>query len=468
MTSRLVSRRAFALGLCALPVAPVTLVGCGKPQTPLAHLHGKGWVHGAYEYYGKGYRDLQAGTELRSFEAYRVLAQKGVTSLDALQSREVPFHIRVEQGDQRFAFEREVPERLMFRADMAEADRQAATAAWEKAREHIHTDYAEIRRLEWALTRLLQQLQQVRATIDETRREQFRLTRQAGEVQGGQLPFELPYQVTPKDYEIVLYLLIERLEDDRQRLEALEGTILTVGLTVRATDAGSASLAANIRKVLLAVVEDTKDEPRPITFPATEGERDELLARGRELSQAIARSPEYAAWIKEEQDRAIDQVGMVFSLIDQFTGLPTSAIYRTAVDIWRGNDDYLAYVKTLVKILPAGREVAKALDQAVALTEKARDVIATGEKGLAIAKKAVALGKKGLDVDRGDVEALSGALGGALLNTGTKYAKGQLNKQLAFFENEIESTKVAQALRETGLMTEPLPKAADLVDEALE
>jgi hypothetical protein len=400
-------------------------------------------VHGAYEHYGKGYHDLQSGAERLSFDAYRVLAQKGVTSLDALQSREVPFQIRVDKGDQHFRLERDVPDVLMFRADMSEAEREAATAAWEKAREHIHTDYTEIRRLEWALTRLLQQLQRVRGSIDETRREQFRLARQVGEVQKGELPFELPYQVAPKDYELVLLLLIERLEDDRKRLEALEGAILSVGLTVRATDANSASLAANIRKVLLAVVEDSKSEPRAIAFPSTEGERDEIAARGRALMQEILKSPEYAAWLKEEQDRALDQVGMIFTVLDQITGLPTSAIYRTAVDLWRGSDDYLGYLKKLSSLLPGGREVAKAVGQAVDLTEKVRDGIRLGEKG-------------------------PEAIGKALLNTGTSYAKKQVGKQLAFFENELESTEVAKALDETGLMKEPLPEAVKLVEEAVE
>ena len=54
----LVSRRAFSLGLASLPLVVSGVSGCGKPQTPLAHLYGKGWVHGAYEYYGKGYHEL--------------------------------------------------------------------------------------------------------------------------------------------------------------------------------------------------------------------------------------------------------------------------------------------------------------------------------------------------------------------------------------------------------------------------
>lgn len=448
----LVPRRKLLLGLGALPLVvaggPLIVAGCGKPETPLAHLYGQGWVHGAYEYYGKGYRDLQASSERASFEAYRVLAQKGVTSLDALQSREVPFHLRVDDAQRGFRLERDVPDVLTFRADMTEADRQAATKAWEKAREHIQTDYAEIHRLEWALTRLLLELQHVRGMIEKTREEQYRLCRQAGEVTKGELPFELPYEVKPKDYETVIVLLVERLEDDRHRLEAIEGDILAVGFTVRATDANSSSLAANIRKVLLAVVEDSKSEPRAITFPATEDERDKLLAHGRELLRSILASPEYAAWVKAEQDRTLDQIGSVFSILDQITGLPTSAVYRTAVELWRGSDDYLGYLKRLASIVPGGREVAKVVEQAVDLTDTVRKGIETGAKGPeALAK------------------ALAGAGSKALLNTGTKYAKDQVGKQLAFFESELEANEVAKALEQTKLMQDPLPKLLPAADD---
>ena len=57
-----------------------------------------------------------------------MLAQKGITALDALQTREVPFFIRVDQGEKGFAIARDVPERLTFTAGMSDADRQAAQA----------------------------------------------------------------------------------------------------------------------------------------------------------------------------------------------------------------------------------------------------------------------------------------------------------------------------------------------------
>ena len=51
------------------------------------------------------------------------------------------------------------------------------------------------------------------------------------------LPYELPYQVSPKDYEEILLLLLERIEDDKTHLRAIEADIVVVGMTVRATDA---------------------------------------------------------------------------------------------------------------------------------------------------------------------------------------------------------------------------------------
>ena len=65
-----------------------------------------------------------------------------------------------------FAIQRKVPERLTYTSDMTDADRKAAEAGWKKAREHIHHDYEEVRRLDWALTRLLEQLQRIRNAIE--------------------------------------------------------------------------------------------------------------------------------------------------------------------------------------------------------------------------------------------------------------------------------------------------------------
>lgn len=423
----MITRRVFTLSLASLP-----LVACGPPKTPLAHLYGQGWVHGAYELYGKSYHDLQTDSEQQSFDAYRVIAQRGVTALDGLQAREVPFHIHVTDAEQGFVLERDVPDVLTFRADMNEAQRAEAQAAWEKAREHIHTDYVEIQGLEWSLTRLLNQMKRVRAAIENTREEQFKLVRQHGEVGAGTLPFELPYEVKPSDYQEVLILLIDRLESDRGRLEAIESAIAAVGLTVRATDAGSASLAQNVRKVLLAVIQDAS-EPRPITFP-TGAERDKALAHGKELMAKIEASAEYKAFLTRSRDKALEQIGSLLSVLDRFTGLPTSRVYRLVVDVWKGNQDYLGYLKNVAGLIPVAGPLTKTIEDGIALTEKVRKTVETvNQKGIAGVKD-------------------------ALVNTGTKYAKEQIGKQLAFFKDAAEAKSVESALLDTALMKMPIPK----------
>lgn len=417
-----------------LVVASAPLAACGKPKTPLAHLYGQGWVHGAYEYYGKGYRDLQVDAKDKTFDAYQVIAQRGVTALDGLQAREVPFHIRVDTSEKGFLLERDVPDRLTFRADMTDADRKAAQAAWEKAREHIQTDYAEIRRLDWSLTRLLSQLQRVRAAIENTKEEQFRLVRQVGEVREQKLPFELPYEVTAQDYETILYLLIARLDEDTARLKRLEANVAAVGLVVRATDAGSSSLAANARKVLLAVA-TSADDPPEVTFPADPARRDELIDTGKKRRQEIALSDEYKAFLTKDRDQALDQLGSMLGVLDRFTGLPTSKVYRIVMDVWRGDGDYFGYLRKVADLVPGVGPVAKTLDDALGLTEKLRKTIDT------VAKKGVV--KAGADL---------------LVNTGTDFAKRQLDKQLVFFKNDAEAKQVESALADTPLMKQAMPK----------
>ena len=358
-------RRTFVL---TLGTAPLWLPACAhQEETPLAHLYGKEWVHGAYELSASKYAAVQSSSEKASQGAYSVIAQKGVVALAALQTREVPFFIRVDQGEQGFAIARDVPERLTFTADMSAADRQATQARWEKARDHVQTDYEEIRRLNWALTTLLGQLQHVRSAIEEGKLEKYRLVRQISAMaEGDKPPFELPFQVSVGDYRDVLTLLLERLDDDAKRLGRLETDIVTVGLTARATDAGSGSLAANLNKVLLAVITDAEgSSPRPASFPQENGDREKYLAHGKEILDSIKQTPEYVKWEKHERTKAFDQIGQILTLVDAMTGLHASAVYQQCLDIWRGDADYFSYLKTLVKMLPGGSAVAKVADQAI-------------------------------------------------------------------------------------------------------
>lgn len=432
-----VQRRPFLHGLV---VTPLLLSGCqpSKPKTPLAHLHGQRWVHGAYEHYAKSYQQIQTESEQQTHGVYRVLAQKGIHALDGLQSREVPFHIRADLQSQQFRIERNVPERLTFTADMSAAERDAATEAWKIAREHIHTDYDEIHRLNWALTSLLGQLQRIRNTIDRTREEQFEITLQILELGEGPPPFELPYQVSPKDYEGVLVLLLERLEDDRHRLERIESAIVSVGFTVRATDANSGSLSANVRKVLLAVVEEASESgPRDSAFPRGTDDHEAYIARGKELYDQIRTSQQFAAWQKAKQAEQLQQIGSLLTVIDSLTGVPASAIFRQVVDVWSGDGDYLAYLQVVARIIPGGGKVADTLNQAVDTTQKVRS-------GADRLRAVAASDNVGEQVD-------------GVLNVGSRFARDRAAKQLVFYQDREEVQQVQQALEATDLMRGGLP-----------
>jgi hypothetical protein len=464
-----VRRRTFVL---TLGTAPLWLPACAhREETPLAHLYGKDWVHGAYEMYAGKYAAIQTSSEEASKNAYAMLARRGVTALDALQTREVPFFIRVDDGEKGFAIARNVPERLTFTADMTDADREAAQARWEKAREHIQTDYEDIRRLDWALTTLLGQLQRVRSAIDDGKIEQYRLVRQLTALSAGDKPpFELPYQVSVDGYQDVLLLLLERLDDDSKRLARVESDIVTVGLTARATDSNSGSLAANLHKVLLAVVSDAEaTSPRAASFPQGSDDRDRYLARGKEIYASIRATPEYVQWEKRESTKAFDQIGQMLTVLDAMTGLHTSAIYKQLLDIWRGDADYLSYLETLVKMLPGGSEVVKVANEAIELTEKARRIAGQVQKGIALAKTAIDTGRSAVDTAKkmanGQVQVqvpdaqgvLQLAKDSGLLNAGSNFARSKLEKQLAFLKDQKELDEVKGLIGESSLVKSALP-----------
>lgn len=460
MSGPRVGRRALLGGFATFPLvalvsSPSLIAACGgrPPETPLAHLYGQEWVHGAYKLYATKYVDVQNSADTSSQDAYRVLAQKGIVALDELQTRDVPFYIRVDGGAQAFAIERKVPERLTFTANMTDADRKNAEEAWKKARDHIHTDYEEIRRLDWALTRLLSQLQRVRNAIEEGRVEQYRLVEQMAELKKDptQLPYQLPYQVTQKDYDEILLLLLERLEADRTRLMAMEADIVTVGMTVRATDANSATLSASIKKVLLAVVEDAS-APRPPLFPESADEKAKLLAAANGLRVKIETSPEFARWRAEEREKRLAAFGMFIQALDAMTGLPASAVYRTVLDIWRGDRDYLSYLKTIASFVPHGGKVMGVIEEALEYTEKARKI-----GGTVVATVKAASGK---DVEAVVAQAASQVTkdgAGAVVNAGSKFALERADKQLSYFKDKAEIDRVSDALNDTALVRKAMP-----------
>lgn len=460
-----VSRRDLLGGFATLPLvaivsSPPLLAACGRrpPETPLAHLYGQQWVEGAYKLYSTKYAAVQTSADATSQDVYRVLAQKGIVALDALQSRDVPFYVRVDASARAFAIERKVPERLTFTADMTAVDRANAETSWKKARDHIHLDYEEVRRLDHALTRLLGETQRLRNAIEEGRLEQFRIVQQLAELRAdaARLPYELPYQVTPKDYEEILLLLLERLDDDRARLGVIEGEVVAVGMTVRSTDTGSATMAASIRKVLLAVLEDGATKPREPLFPADQGERARLIAAARALEAKISASPEFVAWRKAEADKQLAVIGAFLQTLDAMTGLPTSALYRTVLDLWRGDHDYLGYLKTIAGLVPHGGAVARTIAEAIEYTERARQIGGTVVATLAAASNG---GMASLAAEaKAQVTAQAAAQAkGVVLNTASRFALERADKQLAFFKDSAEVTKVTQLLGETDLVKRALP-----------
>lgn len=451
-----IGRRSFLGFAATAPLFGSTLVGCASRQTtPNAYLYGAEWISATYQMYGEKYVGVQKGTELRVNKTYGVLAQRGVVSLDALQSRDVPFFIRADEVGSGFTVERQMPERLTFSAEMSPAQRAAAQAAWEKARDHVHTDYDEIRRLNGALSALMGEIHQVRAAIELGRREQFEIVRQVSVLHEGTTPpFDLPYQVTAKDYENVLLLLLERLDDDCERLERTEAAMVTVGLTARSTDAGSGSLSPNLYKVLLAVRDDAaSSDPRPATYPNETALRDALLDRGRSTFDAIKKSPAYAEYEKRENAKKFEAIGSLLTAFDSLGILPlkTSAIFQQVLGFYRGDGDYLGYLKTAISLLPFGGELTKTLNTAVDTTEDVRRIakMVSGNSPEQLMKQGERL--------------LKAANGKALVNAGTQYGLSRMNRQLAFFKDRKELMAVADALGGTDL----LPGGRDDTDDVL-
>jgi len=406
-----------------------------RGETPLDHLYGQEWVREVYRHYAKGYADIEAGSKSSSKDAYRVVKKKGITSLDALQTREVPFEFRgSEQGDSYTIF-RDLPERLTLTADMTARQRKEAQEAWEKARAHLHKDYAEIRRLNGATSRLFTEHHRLRRSIDAGVEEQFKITRQLGMLRdkARDLPFQLPYKVSRDDYRKVLLLLMERIEGDKARIAAVESAITSVGLQVRSTDAGSGSLSRNVSPVLVAVARDVEAAVSPaVDYPADEAVRRGLAARGMELRAAFEETAEYRQWLRLQEKAEEVVVGGLMALIERATGLPVSAAYREIQAIWRGEGDYLDHLERLVKLVPVGGKLASTIGDGIELTRRLR----TSYRDIRGA------------VDKSEQAVKTVRVGGVsvVVNAGSRYARDRVGKQLAFFETADQLERASEEL----------------------
>jgi hypothetical protein len=315
-----------------------------------------------------------------------------------------------------------------------------------------------VRRLDNALTRLLGQMQRIRNAIEEGKLEQYRIVVQLAELKADptHLPYQLPYQVTPKDYEEILLLLLERLDDDRARLGVIEADVVAVGMTVRSTDANSATMAASIRKVLLAVVEDGTATPRAPLFPADQGEKDKLVATARALQAKIEASPEFVQWRNAERETKLAALGAFLQVLDQMTGLPTSSIYRTVLQLWRGDHDYLSYLKTIASLVPHGGAVARTIVEAIEYTEKARKIAGTVVAAVKMASN-TSLDSLAAEAKAQVTAQATAQAKGIVLNTASRFALERAEKQLSFFKDRAEVAKVTELLGQTNLMTQLIP-----------
>ena len=159
------------------------------------------------------------------------------------------------------------------------------------------------------------------------------------------------------------------------------------------------------------------------------------MARGTELVSQIRASEGYQAWLEREQTAWLEQIGSFLSIVDAATGIPVSKAYGKAVNIFRGDGDYLDYLELLSTFSPSP-ELGKAVGDAVRLTRKVRAGVRTAERVL--------------EGDPSDTL-------GALVNTGTTQARKRIDRQLAFLANRAELDSVTERLAGTGLMSRALP-----------
>jgi hypothetical protein len=429
------------VGLAAVVLA----CGCGhKQKTPFDHLYGNAWCDGVYAGYAERYEDVYRGAGESARSSYSYLVQDGAVALTRLQSRGTPFFVGIDDASGRFSIRREVPERLTFTADMTEEDRRIATEQFEIARQHLAEDYTDVQRLELALNGLLDTLTVIRNLIDQTVQESYNLTQIRLAMREGELPFEMPYQVTPKRYDDVLVLLLARLEQDLADLRALESGMLAVVLTARATDSRGQSLAGNIEVAVLASVEDQQQATArrlPPAMPAGD-----LWTAQRGVGEAafgrIQADPAYQQFAAAKTTGP-DPIGAVLSVIDAAYGTNLAGAARAVRQMIEGGDaDYFALLKGVASLAPAGSVVGSVLDKAVMLTDTYRKAVATVDKAQAMAGKIQNAGDA--------LGQLQGASPEWLINQAGS-VDGAMN-QIVFIKDEAQRADVQQQLKGFGLL----------------
>ncbi len=80
-------------------------------------------------------------------------------------------------------------------------------------------------------------------------------------------------------------------------------------------------------------------------------ERAAALAPAKAVRQRITPARSICRFLQAERERQ-DVIGQLLTVLDQVTGLPTSAIYRQVLRIWRGEGDYLSYLEMAASMVP--------------------------------------------------------------------------------------------------------------------
>jgi hypothetical protein len=426
-------------------VIGLVLAGCAhKQKTPFEHLYGEGWCQGVYQGYAEQYDSVLTGAGVNVKQSYSYLVQEGVAALTRLQSRGTPFYVGLDDATGAFKIRREVPERLTFTAGMTEEDRRRATEQFELARAHIAEDYTDVQRLEHSLNGLLDTLTGIRGVIQQTEQETYNLSQIRQAMREGDLPFEMPYQVTPKRYDDVLVLLLARLDHDLADLRALESGILTVVLAARATDTRGQSLAGNIEIAVLASMQDQANSTAQRLPPAMpDGEL--WIAQhtaGEQVFTRIAADPAYQQFAAAKT-AGPDPIGAVLSIVDAAYGTHLAEAARAVRTMIEGGDvDYFALLKGVASIAPAGTVVGQVLDKAVTLTETYREVVAKVDKAKALASKVKNAGEALGQVQGASPEWLINQAGSV---------DGAIN-QIVFIKDEAQRFDVQAQLKGFGLL----------------
>ncbi len=439
----------------ALPllVAGLALAGCGasRPSTPYDHLYGEQWCRGIYAGYAERYEAVRRGSASAASSSYRVLARRGVAALERLQGRSTPFFVEIDQRG-RFRIRRDVPERLTFTAEMSDEERELARRRFEETRRHLADDYTDVDTLESALNGLLDALGNLDAASSEIERERLNTASVRQRVRQGRLPFELPYQVTARQYDEVLLLLIDRLEVEKDGVERVRSGILAVLLAVRAADGSGRSLAANIEAAVLAATEDQRVVRERIPPPVLPegGARVAGLERGEEIFAATIASESYQAFAESSGQSGPDPIGAVLSAVDSAYGTRLAGAAEQVRRIAKGESpDYFELLAGLSSVVPRSTAVGSLLDKAVRLTDRFRSTARKVEKIAGTVKRLGEAAESPPTLEEA-LGALEGVDIAGLANREVPLEKAY--EQVLFIESEVERADVRGRLEQLGIL----------------